>query len=246
MEEKIKKFLSINYDYNNSISNGYDISYNSGSIDNSYFNYGTGFGNSDGTGSGNGIGVCYNDSIGFGFGYGGGSGCVDGKGFGYSKRSVNGIKEYNNHKVYIIDDIPTIIITIHNNYAKGYIINSDLVLYPCFIVKVGNYFAHGKTLKEALNDAIIKYNQNKPIKERINDFIKIYPSLDSIAEHKELYYWHNILTSSCEYGRNQFCNEHNLDKDNGTMSIKDFIELTKNVYGGDIIEQLAKEYNYDE
>ena len=142
----------------------------------------------------------------------------------------------------MVDDTPTLIDSVHGNYAVGKILNSDLTTTPCYIAKVGNFFAHGETLKQALADAQKKYESNKPVEERIADFIKQYPSLDSVAEHSDLYRWHNTLTGSCTFGRDTFARDHNLDKDNGTMTIQEFINLTRNAYGGNIIKQLEETY----
>lgn len=77
----------------------------------------------------------------------------------------------------------------------------------------------------------------------IASFKEAYPSLDCMAEHKDLYSWHHVLTGSCTFGRDQFAKEHNLSKDNGTMSIRDFITLTENAFGSDAIRQLKEAYN---
>lgn len=54
-----------------------------------------------------------------------------GSGYGYG----DGIKTFNGDKVYIIDDIPTIIKHIHDNVAKGYILNDDFTLTKTFVAK---------------------------------------------------------------------------------------------------------------
>lgn len=73
------------------------------------------------SGSGSGSG----DGSGYGYGYG------DGSGYGYG----DGIKTFNGDKVYIIDDIPTIIKHVHDNVAKGYILNDDFTLTETFVAK---------------------------------------------------------------------------------------------------------------
>ena len=190
----------------------------------------SGYGSGDGSGSGSGDGD------------GSGSGSGDGDGSGSGSGDGSGIKEFNHQKVYMVDDTPTLIDSVHGNYAIGKKLDGDLTTTPCFIAKVENFFAHGETLKQALADAQKKYENNKPVKERIADFIKQYPSLDSVAEHSDLYRWHNTLTGSCTFGRDAFAKDHNLDKDNGTMTIREFINLTRNAYGGNIIKQLEETY----
>ena len=79
----------------------------------------------------------------YGSGSGDGSGYGSGYGYGY------GIKTFNGDKVYIIDDIPTIIKHIHDNVAKGYILNDDFTLTKTFVAKENGKFAHGETLHDA-------------------------------------------------------------------------------------------------
>ena len=143
--------------------------------------------------------------------------------------------------MYIIDDTQTIIESIKANYAKGFTLQSDLTLKPCFIAKVGYCFAHGETLKEALDDATAKYSQTTPIEERINlfketfDYSKVYPA-------KEFFKWHNTLTGSCEFGRKSFCQERGIDIEKDELTVEEFIKLTINSYGSDIIKQLKQSY----
>lgn len=67
-----------------------------------------------------------NVGSGYGSGYGFGSGCGSGFGDGYG--DGYGVKKVNNHDIYIVDDTPTIITALFNNYAKGYIVGNDLTL----------------------------------------------------------------------------------------------------------------------
>lgn len=226
---------------------GYGDSYGDGSGDG--YGYGSGYGSGSGSGSGTGDGYGYGDrsvdgsgtdsGTGSGSGYGDGSG--SGFGSGYGDGSVDDIKSINGNTVYIIDNTPTIIESIKANYAKGFILQSDLTLKPCFIAKVGRYFAHGETLKQALSDATEKYSQNMPVEERINlfketfDYSKVYPA-------KDFFKWHNTLTGSCVYGRKSFCQERGIDIEKDILSVPEFIELTIKSYGSDIIKQLKNSY----
>lgn len=186
-------------------------------------NYGSGSGNGYGSGSGNG----------YGYGYGDGSGSGSGNGYGYGD-----VKALNGQPIYIIDGLPITLTAIHNHIAKGYIIKEDLTLKPCYIAKVGRYFAHGYSVKQALSDAQNKYLQCKPIEERLADFNAAFPDRDKKIPAKELYKWHNILTGSCEFGRREFCEDHKIDIDKDLLTVNEFIALTVNEYGGDIITQL--------
>ena len=88
-----------------------------------------------------------------------------------------------------------------------------------------------------------KYDENKPLEERIADFIAKYPTLDTVATNKDLFVAHHTLTGSCLFGRQQFAKEHSVDVEHGSMTIREFIELTTNAYGKGAILQLKKSYN---
>lgn len=154
--------------------------------------------------------------------------------------SGDGIKTFNNYDVFIIDGIQTIITNIMGSYAKGLIIESDLNLKPCYIAKGKGLFAHGDTLRKANKDLQNKIMQNLDIDEKIQIVIgkyehgKAYPT-------KELYDLHNFLTGSCDMGRMQFAKDHNIDLD-GEMTMDEFIDLTEEAYGGDVIKQLKEEW----
>ena len=196
------------------------------------YSYGDGSGSGSGDGSGDGSGS--GSGSGDGYGYGDGYGDVDGYGYG--------IKSYNGHEVYIIDNMQTIIYSVHGNIARGVTINRDLTLSDCYIAKCGDYFAHGETVKQAMADAQSKAWQNKPIEDRIDLVVSKYPDVDAQIEHSTLFSLHNFLTGSCLFGRQEFAKSHSLDPNHGTMTMREFIHLTKNAYGGDNISQLADAY----
>lgn len=175
-------------------------------------------------------------------GYVYGSGDASGSGDGYGAGSGDGIKSYNGYEVYIIDDMQTIIYSVHGNIARGVTINSDLTLADCYIAKYEDYFAHGETAKQAMSDAQSKAYQNKPIEERIDYVIEKYPDVDAPIEHSTLFSLHNFLTGSCLFGRQEFAKAHCLDPKHGAMTMRKFINLTKDAFGGNNIRQLADAY----
>ena len=199
------------------------------------FGDGSGDGSGYGYGDGNGSGYGYGSGDGFSDGSGSGDGCGDGSGYGDGYN----ILAFNGQPVHIIDDVPTLIDSIHADYARGRILRSDLTTVLCYIAKRGNYFAHGETLKEALNDAAEKYELNTPLEDRIRHFNARYPDREKPVPAKELFSWHHILTGSCLMGRKNFCKEHgiNLDK---SYTVKFFIDLTSNAYGKEAIRQLKE------
>lgn len=80
-----------------------------------------------------------------------------------------------------------------------------------------------------------------PIKERIAKFIEVFGSLDLEHTGKEFYDWHHILTGSCKMGRDEFCKSHNIDLTH-KYSVDYFLDITKNAYGSDVIQQVYESY----
>ena len=134
----------------------------------------------------------------------------------------------------------TIIERVRNNVAKGFILNNDLTLTPCFVVKAQNCFAHGETLKEAQEALEEKLFEDMDTEEKIDIFIKTF-TLGTKYPAKDFYSWHNKLTGSCEMGRKAFARDHDIDIENDKMTVTDFINLTKNAFGGSVIKQIAEE-----
>ena len=212
LRDKIREFLSID--------NGSGYGYGSG--------YGSGYGYGSGSGDGSGYG--------YGSGYGDGSG--DGSGYGYGY----GLVELNGQKIYRIDDTPTILTFVHGNVAKGYIMQSDLTLTPCYVVKGNNLFAHGDDLHKAMAALRDKMFEDMPEEERIAEFIKAHPDKDKPYPNKDLFDWHNRLTGSCMAGREAFVKDRGLTLD-GETTVTEFIRLTENAYNGSVIKSLAKAYS---
>ena len=200
--------------------------------------YGSGYGNYNGYGNGNGNGNGYGWGGGSGSGYGNGNGYGWGGGSGYGW----GIKSINGYDVYRVDDIPTIFTHIHGNVAKGYILEKNVILKPCYIVKGNGYFAHGETLKEAQSALEEKIIDDMDIGEKIELFKEKFPDVNKKYTVKDFYQWHHNLTGSCEMGRKSFANSHNINIDNDMMTVKEFIKLTENAYCGEIIKELKESY----
>ena len=113
---------------------------------------------------------------------------------------------------------------------------------PCFVVRIGDSFAHGETIHEAQRDAMQKHMSEMSEEERLQMFIEKFPSIDTKVTAKELFDWHNTLTGSCLMGRTQWCKDHGINVEADTFTVKEFIELTKDSYGGDTIKKLLKLY----
>lgn len=224
LEEKIKEFLSDGNGYGSGYGNGYGD--------------GDGYGNGSGSGygNGNGYGNGYGDGNGNGYGNGSGDGNGDGCRNGYKD-----VSKYNGHRVYKIDGLPTIITFIKNDFAKGFVFNRDMTLMPCYISKFEGAFAHGKTIKEAYEALQEKLLEDMPVEERIEKFLKEF-KIGVKYPNKKFFEWHHILTGSCLFGRQQFCENRGIDLD-GEMTVERFIELTQNDYGGGVIRKLKESYS---
>ena len=203
--------------------------------------YGDGYGYSGCDGSGDGYGYGYSGCGGGvggcgGYGYSGDG--YDGDGYGYGYGGGSGLKSINGKKVYIVDGTATTISHIHGNVAKGTIVNSDLTETPCYIVKEGRYFAHGNSLAEANAALQDKLFEEMPAEERIAEFWKCHKKGVKYPT-KDFFEWHHKLTGSCLMGRQQFAKDHDVDLE-GEMTVEEFIALTKNAFGGEIIKRLEE------
>ena len=234
------------------IENNYGSGYGDG------FGYGDGdgFGSGDGSGSGDGYGFGdgyddgfgdgYGDGFGYGFGDGFGYGDGDGVGYGYGDGSGDGygfgdgLKSISGMEIYVIDDVPTIIEHIRESVARGFIVNNDLTLSPCYVVKGNGCFAHGETLRKATEALQSKIFESMDPEETISAFCgkfecgKKYPG-------EVFFEWHHYLTGSCLMGREQFVKNKGLDL-KAEYTVDEFIDICKDAYGGDIIKQLKDKW----
>ena len=233
LDEKIEAFLAVSsgYGYGSGDGCGYGDGYGDG--DGYGYGYGDGYGDGDGYGYGDGDGSGYGDGSGSGDGYGSGYGYGDGDGSG----DGSGIKSFNRKTVYRIDGVNTLIRSVRGNTAHGAILNGDLTLTPCYIVKQDGFFAHGETLREAMEALRGKLFEDMPEDDRIEMFLsetdreKTYPT-------QYFYDWHHRLTGSCDMGRKQFARDHGVDLEHGMMTLTEFLEMTKDAYGGDVIRKV--------
>ena len=206
------------------------------------FGEGSGYGSGLGEGSGEGLGEGWGNGLAHGSGSGSGYCSVWGLGFGsgFGSGWGHGWKEFNRKKVFIVDSIPCVFISIKKNIAMIDIINKDLTTTKTFLAKDENFFAHGKSIKEAVEAAYKKKKINMDIESKINLFGKTF-GFNSVQSNKTFFEWHHTLTGSCELGRNRFAEEKDIDL-NESMTTKEFLELTKNAYGGEAIQKIIQIY----
>lgn len=171
------------------------------------------------------------------FGYGSGDGDGSDNGFG----DDNKLKSINGDAVFNIDNVPTIIKHTKGNIAKGFIVNFDFTYEPCYIVKGNGYFAHGKTIREAQHGLVKKYIENMDEDEIIEKFMSEF-EYGKKYKGKLFFEWHHYLTGSCLMGREAFVKNHDLNLDD-EFTVDEFLELTINDYGGEIIGQLKERWD---
>lgn len=232
LEDRTKAFVSLSDDFD--------------------FDYGDG---SSGDGSGDGSGYGYGSGSGFGSGFGDGSGYDNGFGYGLGSgfdSDINSdygfgenVKEVNGDTVYMVDNMPTIIKSVRDNIAQGFVLQSDLTLKPCYIVKEQNKFAHGDTLHDAFSALQEKLYDGSTEEERFEAFRKKFPEYDTPYPNRDLFAYHHVLTGSCRMGRESFCQNMGIDLD-GSTTVRGFIGLTKGSYGGDVICKLPETYGVKE
>lgn len=194
------------------------------------YGYGSGYGSGCGSGCGYGSSDGDGDGDGCGSGDGYGSGCGDGDG--------DGIKSISKSNVWMIDKLQTIITSVHGNIATGFILQSDLTMSPCVIVKQDNIFAHGKNAHEAFESLQQKLFAEYPVEKRIEEFKKSHPDFNKKYSAKDLFDWHNKLTGSCLMGRNSFCVDHGIDLEKDEFSVYEFISITSSSYGHNTISMI--------
>ena len=244
LDEKVKAFLSVSSGSGDGYGDGYGDGSGYGCGDGSGYGCGDGYGSGcgDGYGDGSGYGCGDGDGSGCGDGYGDGSGygCGDGDGSGYGDGDGSGygygIRSFNSEPVYAIDGVPTILRHVRGNVAHGVVLNRDLTTTDCYVAKQDNIFAHGETLAKAMEALRDKLFEDMPAEERIAEFLK--ETEDGRAYPAQYFYdWHHRLTGSCDMGRRQFARDHGIDVDSDTMTLREFLSLTKDAYGGSVIRK---------
>ena len=221
--DNVIRFLTISYD------SGSGSGYGSGS--------GSGYGYGSGDGSGSGSGYGYGSGSGYGYGSGSGSG------YGSEYDNDCAIKNFCGERVFAIDDTPTIIRSAHGNLAKGFVLRGDFKLIPCYIAKHDNMFAHGETIQDAVNSVSKKVLEHMDSNEAIDKFFEHFTDLSKKYPARDFYEWHHYLTGSCEMGRRTFVQNGGYDIEHDRFTVQEFIDITRNAYGKDVILRLEKVMN---
>ena len=114
----------------------------------------------------------------------------------------------------------------------------------CFVARdeEEGLFAHGETPHKAAEALLAKKMENMDTEETIERFANEFPDYDKPYPIKKYYEWHHYLTGSCEMGRQEFARNHGIDIENGEATVREFIALTENDFGGEVIKMLKERY----
>jgi len=103
-----------------------------------------------------------------------------------------------------------------------------------FIAEQDNLYAHGKSIKKAIEDLEFKKLSQLGANEHIKRIIK--QGYMSAQDYR-------LLTGACREGTNRFLEDNDLGW-NDSKSIKEVIKLTKDSYGYNVFIRLLKENGY--
>jgi hypothetical protein len=97
-------------------------------------------------------------------------------------------------------------------------------LEKCFVVESGELSAHGKTLKEALEDLSFKVQENVDIQVHVEEILKT--QLVTITQYRH-------ITGACREGIRHFLEENDLPQDVESIPLDKVKDLIKGKYGAD-------------
>ncbi len=141
------------------------------------------------------------------------------------------------NRVYYIDEIPCVINSIKSDYALVEVIEyNGLNTSSMYVAKKDGFFAHGHTLEEAIKDANEKWMVSQTVEEKIEQF-KIQFKKGILYKAQLFYDWHTLLTGSCKAGKDMWISQKGISLE-GDMTVAQFIDITKNEYGAEIIRRL--------
>ncbi len=143
------------------------------------------------------------------------------KGYLFKENNKLYYSEDKENEYIIVDSILSRVIYRKGNVLKVVNYNEDKESY---IIKDGDLYSHGKTIKEARDSLGYK------ISSRDTSMYKDL-TLDSILSKDECIKMYRVITGACENGTKYFVSKQEPSKIKDNYSIKELIELTKGQYG---------------
>ena len=101
-------------------------------------------------------------------------------------------------------------------------------LKKVYVAKKGKFYAHGKTIKQAVNDVNFKYLQENFDLNEIVSEIKTKKTI-SVNEYR-------LLTGACSVGVQNFIEENNIKE--SELPLNKVIEITKGYWGNSKLLEL--------
>ena len=151
-------------------------------------------------------------------------------GSGYGRGDGSKIKGY-----FVVDGI---LCKLLNQKRGSYKVETFPQRKICYLADYQGEIAHGDTLREAQEEARRKYFSGLTFKENKKRFLQEFEKKRKLSG-KALYEWHGVLTGSCRFGRDRFCEQHNIDL-RKKYTLKEFVDIVKDDFGGNKIKQLLE------
>ena len=98
-----------------------------------------------------------------------------------------------------------------------------------YIAQKDNYYSHGKTIKEAIDDLNFKLIKNVDLKE----IVKEIKTTNKVTKNQ-----YRLITGACNQGIEQFKSKNNIKSN--TISLSKCLKLIKNEYGSTTFINLIK------
>ena len=143
--------------------------------------------------------------------------------------SINGVCSETMQEVVVADDILSYVLDKKGNVYKVKNYGEENESY---LIKDGDIYSHGNTIKEARESLIYKIgNRDKSEYENL--------TLDSVLTKEEAIKCYRVITGACEKGVKYFVESQENIKDQYT--VKEIIELTENNYLNNEFKRFIKE-----
>ena len=109
-------------------------------------------------------------------------------------------------------------ITIHKGYNIKSVSNNIITRETCYVAESGEYYAHGDTMRKAVEDLNFKIISEKLKNEPINE--------DTIIDIK----YYRLVTGACEFGVKSFIETNGLKESYTALELLPILE-SKHAYG---------------
>ncbi|MGJ8677199.1 MAG: hypothetical protein ACSHX0_06760 [Akkermansiaceae bacterium] len=117
-------------------------------------------------------------------------------------------------------------IGVFETYSARYFGGGEIdKLKECFLASAGDFWAHGSSLKEAIEDVRFKsMSVNFDKEEMLNEVRK--------SQRVQVVHY-RLMTGACREGCRQFLRNNDYDEDTESLPLKDVIRLIPNQYGSE-------------